>query len=249
MARNLPDDWVTQMAAEEQRTGLPAGTLNALISQETGLQQRFLDDPAAYHYAVGPKGEKPKSSARGLGGILKGTARDPGFGVTPLKDWSVPEQLRFMADYTKARSGKNGDLRTGLAAYGEGAKYAQQVMGRINKATPVPVEQAKPIIQAEGLPPVPMSAPQYAEFTPERVDQAVAPQVQTAPVQVAQVAAETVPTMGDAWTSFTQRNQVPVQVADLAFGMGMPAPMAVPEVNFGNAVSRRVARPRSKFLA
>jgi len=137
--------WQSLMASEEKRTGLAAGTLAALVQQETGGQQRFIDNPGDFHYKAVSKGEKPKSTARGLGGILAGTARDPGYGVTPLKDWSAPEQLRFMADYAQARIKQAGSVAGGLAGYGEGGKYAQQVTARMGKgkvvASEIPVEQ------------------------------------------------------------------------------------------------------------
>lgn len=138
----MMNKWLSIMEAEEKRTGLPAGMLASLVKQETGGQQRFIDNPADFHYKAGPNGEKPKSTARGLGGILESTARDPGYGVSPLKDWSVPEQLRFMADYTKARIKQAGSIKGGLAGYGEGGKYSQQVLARMGKSNGNPVNQS-----------------------------------------------------------------------------------------------------------
>lgn len=52
--------------------------------------------------------------------------------MTPMKDKSVDEQIRFASEYTAARTrASGGDLRKGLAAYGEGDKYAASVLGRI----------------------------------------------------------------------------------------------------------------------
>jgi hypothetical protein len=163
----IPDNWLTWMAKEEKRTGLPEGTLSSLVKQETGFQQRFLDDPSAPHYSVGPNGEKPKSSARGLGGILEGTARQPGYGVAPLKDWSVPEQLRFMADYTVARSKQAGSLEAGLAAYGEGDGYARQVMSRLGYKPSV--KQSAPAMKEQDAPVMVAQAPEAPQELPPLV--------------------------------------------------------------------------------
>lgn len=169
---NAPSAWLELMAAEEKRTGLPSGLLHSLVKQETGFQQRFLDDPSAAHYAVGPNGEKPKSSARGFG-FLEGTASNPGYGVAPLKDWSVPEQLRFMADYVNARAKQAGSLEGGIAGFGEGPKYAAQVMARLpsarnTQATPMiasKVEQDAPPVQMQAAV-VPQVVPPPAELAP-----------------------------------------------------------------------------------
>lgn len=167
---NAPADWLELMATEEKRTGLPSGTLASLVKQETGFQQRFLEDPSAAHYAAGPNGEKPKSSARGLGGILEGTAKKPGYGVAPLKDWSVPEQLRFMADYVTARGKRAGSLEAGLAGYGEGTKYAAQVASRIPNRTPATKEQDAPAMVAQQeVAPVTQEAPVQMALAPEEL--------------------------------------------------------------------------------
>ena len=155
MAKTIPVEWLDLASNHEKRTGLPAGVLMNIIKRETGLQQRFLDDPSAPHYFVGPNGEKPKSSARGLGGILEGTARDPGYGVSPLKDWSVPEQIRFMADYLSARSKNAGSLEAGLGGYGEGQKYAQGVLNKLGNTQVAPEPQpANPVASTQAVAPV-----------------------------------------------------------------------------------------------
>lgn len=188
--------WQTLMAAEEKRTGLAPGTLASLVQQETGGQQRFIDNPGDFHYKVGPKGEKPKSTARGLGGILEATARDPGYGVTPLKDWSAPEQLRFIADYAQARIKQAGSVAGGLAGYGEGGKYAQQVTARMGKGAPVPVA---PVVPAPAAPVLHGGVPVVTE----------APQMVQAPVA-----------QDNPWGEFQQAlPSQPVQVADLNYGV------------------------------
>lgn len=124
-------DMANQLAAAEKANGLPAGLLSSIMKQETGNRKDFQDDPAKYHYEKDANGKR-KSSAFGLFGILDSTAKDPGYGVDPLKDKSVAEQIRFAAQYSAARiKAAGGDVAKGMAGYGEGAGYASQVMGRL----------------------------------------------------------------------------------------------------------------------
>lgn len=140
--------------AEKDR-GLPAGLLSSLVQQETGGNQKYITDPTTYHYGLNKEGKRIAghtgkiSTAFGPFGILESTAADPGYGVKPLKDKSLEEQIRFAADYVVGRSKKAG-LKAGLAGYGEGDKYAKSVLGRIDgwkageNQKPVPKEQQVP---------------------------------------------------------------------------------------------------------
>lgn len=139
MAKNslaLPDHLIQLLSAAEARHGLPAGTMFSVMQQEIGGQTRFLDDPTTYHYEAGSDGRRVAahtgkvSTAFGPFGILESTAKDPGFGVAPLANKSIEEQVRFTSDYLAARS-KKGGLKAGLAGYGEGVQYADQVLGRL----------------------------------------------------------------------------------------------------------------------
>lgn len=118
------------MADAERANNLPAGTLASIVTQETGDNQDYINDPAKYHYNKDASGKR-KSSAFGPFGILDSTAKQPGFGVTPLRDKSLAEQARFAAEYLAARRrASGGDLGKALAGYGEGSKYAMEVMAR-----------------------------------------------------------------------------------------------------------------------
>lgn len=134
--KTLPSDLLDQLSAADKRAGLPAGTMQAILQQETGGKAKYLEDPTAYHYGLNAEGKRiaghtgKVSTAFGPFGILESTARDPGFGVAPLKDKSLGEQIRFAADYLGARVKRDG-LEKGLAGYGEGVKYGQQVADRI----------------------------------------------------------------------------------------------------------------------
>lgn len=142
----MPGDLAAKMAAEEKRAGLPPGTLAAIVAQETGGRTaEFLADPSKYHYGLDASGRRIAphtgrvSTAFGPFGILESTARDPGYGVSPLKDKGLDEQMRFTADYLAARSRAAGSLRGGLAGYGEGSGYASRVVSRIPlQSTPMP---------------------------------------------------------------------------------------------------------------
>jgi hypothetical protein len=96
--------------------------LNAVIQQESGGNPN----------AVSPVG------AAGIMQIMPDTARDPGFGVTPLQGWDgvdprtapVSEQIRFGRDYLAAMQERfNGDQSLTLAAYNAGPGAVEQYGG------------------------------------------------------------------------------------------------------------------------
>jgi len=123
-------DLANKLAEAERANGLPQGLLSSIMQQEIGGRKEFLDDPSKYHYAPDENGKR-KSSAFGPFGILDSTAADPGYGVAPLSNKSLDEQIRFAAQYAAARIKSSGGLREGLGAYGEGDVYADQVLSRI----------------------------------------------------------------------------------------------------------------------
>ena len=134
-----------QLAEAERRNGLPPGTLSAVIQQETGGRTaEFLADPAKYHYGLNADGKRiaghtgKVSTAFGPFGILESTGAKPGYGVAPLKDKSIDEQIRFAAEYLAARTKAAGSLAGGLAGYGEGNGYSRSVMGRLGAGMPIP---------------------------------------------------------------------------------------------------------------
>lgn len=172
MAKNsqsLPADLLEQLNAADKKSGLPPGTMQAILQQEVGGNAgKYLKDPAAYHYGLNAEGKRiaghtgKVSTAFGPFGILESTAKDPGYGVAPLKDKSLGEQIRFASEYLAARS-KKGGLEAGLAGYGEGAKYGQQVAARIGgkqpTTTPMMVNNSHIIPMTAG------EAPEWSTFT------------------------------------------------------------------------------------
>lgn len=75
--------------------------------------------------AVSPKG------AVGIAQIMPDTAKDPGYGVTPIEDRTDPEEsLRFGAEMMRAMLDKyNGDYGLALAAYNAGPSRVDEAGG------------------------------------------------------------------------------------------------------------------------
>ena len=129
---SLDTSTLAKIADAEKASGLPSGIIESIIKQETdGRTSEFLADPAKAHYPTGYTKDGVKSSAFGPFGLLESTASKPGYGVSPLKDKSFDEQLRFMSQYLAARIGNAGTVFKGLSGYGEGSRYASQVLGRL----------------------------------------------------------------------------------------------------------------------
>lgn len=96
--------------------------LNAVIRQESGGNPN----------ALSPKG------AAGVMQIMPETARNPGYGVTPLRNWDgvdprtapVEEQIRFGNDYLNAMKNLHGgNVQLALASYNAGPGAVQQYGG------------------------------------------------------------------------------------------------------------------------
>jgi hypothetical protein len=195
-ALSLPDDLVRMLAAEDKRKGFPPGTMQALLQQEVGGHlQAYLTDPTKYHYEPNAQGRRiahngRESTAFGPFGIVESTARDPGYGVAPLRDKSLAEQLRFASDYLGARVKLAGSLEGGLAGYGEGPKYGREVARRIPGADGPPVFRNS---RGQEVTP-PSQAPARAQATAAAAPTApIAPIAATAPEAPVQVS-EVVPT-------------------------------------------------------
>lgn len=255
-SQGLPDHVIGLLAAADQRNGLPPGTMYSVMQHEVGGQtDRFMADPSAYHYAANDKGQRIAahtgkiSTAFGPFGILESTGRDPGYGVAPLKDKTIEEQIRFSSDYLAARSKSGGSLQAGLAGYGEGEKYAAQVAGRIGG---VPTSRKiSPALgtQLASAAPVPVGNIEVADLPPQ-ADAPVVTADAMAVHQPVQVAANVPPDVGpNAWQEFLNRkNQAsaqPVQVADLNWGNQVPQ-VQVPD--FMSVVRPQQSQPNFQML-
>lgn len=244
-AQGMSDDLVRMLSEADKRKGFPPGTMFSIMKQETGGSDKYLADPTAYHYAANANGKRiaghtgKVSTAFGPFGILESTGADPGYGVAPLKDKSLQEQIRFASDYLDGRSKSAGSLNAGIAGYGEGTKYANQVVNRRDR-TPLPVAVAAV------APPVVAQEIAAVAAQPQAAAPIVNPQAQQipAPEQViqAQAAINNV-AEPDPWEAFQaqQRQAAPVQVSDLNFGQ--PAPINVPDfmAALGKAPEQQVA--------
>lgn len=149
----IPQNVMDLLASADKRNNLPAGTMLSIMQQEVGGNiGKYLDDPSIYHYGLNAEGKRiaghtgKVSTAFGPFGILESTAAQPGYGVKPLQNKSLEEQIRFASDYAAARS--KGNLAAGLAAYGEGDGYAKQVMARI------PQNGNAPVVSVPSMPPM-----------------------------------------------------------------------------------------------
>lgn len=216
MAKGIPENVLKLLIEADKRNGFPAGTMQAILQQETGGNAKYLQDPAAYHYAPNAEGKRiaghtgKVSTAFGPFGILESTGSKPGYGVAPLKDKSLEEQVRFASDYLAARSKEAGSLQGGLAGYGEGTKYGQQVASRIAgkpaSILAVPDDQVPTAIQTAAV-----AAPQAV---PAEVVAEAAPVV-----PLRQATAATGLSYNNPWSSFRSMLPVPVmQAADLNYG-------------------------------
>ena len=162
-------EWRDYLGGLDTQYGFAPGTMLSLAQQESSNQA------LGYHYPEGPDGKRRArngrvSTASGIFGILNSTASDPGYGVTPLPgpayQQSHAAQAQFAAEYLAARTNAAGGQLAGLAAYGEGAAYANQVAGRAASATaqapaaPVTVQPATaPAAPPEVTPAVAPGAP------------------------------------------------------------------------------------------
>lgn len=100
-----------------------------LASLDPETRAQMMQESGGNPMAVSPKG------AAGIMQIMPATARDPGYGVTPLQNWDgkdprtapIEEQLRFGRDYQAAMEAKFGSRAGGLAAYNAGPGRMEQV--------------------------------------------------------------------------------------------------------------------------
>ena len=260
-SKGIPEDVLKLMSAMEKKHGFREGTMLSLMRQEIGGNtDKYLQDPTTYHYAPNAEGKRVAphtgkiSTAFGPFGILESTGKDPGYGVQPLADKSIAEQIRFAGDYLAARSKAAGSFTKGLAGYGEGTGYANQVVARM-EGSPVPRAAAAPGLVP--LPPVGRSRPAPVLADVPGVPQEVLAQASPSPVQ--KVAPEVgpgntgpVPLPPELVSYLAQRSKPPVMpVAENAWNNFLnsmrkpvnPAPVAPADVDYGGALPVMVRAP------
>jgi hypothetical protein len=237
----LPEDIQAMLAEADKRNGFPSGTMAAIMQQEVGGQAGdYLADPGRYHYGLNESGRRIAphtgkiSTAFGPFGILESTAAKPGYGVAPLRDKSLPEQIRFASEYLAGRIKDAGSFEAGLAGYGEGAKYANSVAGRIS-GTPKAAPMAAPVASApqlvRDLPSARYGAQEPTEFgfqpTPEALA-ALKVQIPDAPKTVDEPPVYRKPTeKPSSWQDFVQSMPMAEGPA-VDFSRWMQPPKTVP---------------------
>ena len=116
MANPVADALAALEADTEKKYGLPSGILSSVRQQETGGKQEYIDTPDKYHYALNAAGRRVAghtgkvSTAFGPYGIVESTAKQPGYGTTPLKDKSLNSQVDFAGQYLAGRIKNAGSV-------------------------------------------------------------------------------------------------------------------------------------------
>lgn len=209
--------------AEDKRQGFPQGTMASLMKQETGGSNKYIEDPTAYHYGLNKEGRRVAghtgkiSTAFGPFGILESTAAKPGYGVPPLKSKDIESQIKWAGEYLNGRAKSAGSLSAGLAGYGEGQKYANQVLARIPQTRvelpTQPIQIASNQIAAPIAVPIPVQNNQPQVAVQEQIPAVMAQNQENilAPVAIA-------PTV-NKWAEFLQaaNQKAGVLPEDLAY--------------------------------
>ena len=105
------------------------GELAASIAREYGLNPEIFVRQMMQESGLNPDAVSP-AGAVGIAQIMPDTARDPGYGVTPIDDLRDPEaSLRFGAQYMRAMLDKYGDYGLALAAYNAGPGAVEEYGG------------------------------------------------------------------------------------------------------------------------
>jgi hypothetical protein len=120
--RDIP--WVDAPVDQQSPTAVappvPEMQSPTSISPEMLLAQRGVEsnnqhiDPKTGRLLTSPKG------AEGIAQIRPATAKDPGYGVMPVRNNSPEEAMRFQSDYMTALNDKYQDPQKALAAYNYG---------------------------------------------------------------------------------------------------------------------------------
>lgn len=102
-----------------------------------------LYDDVEYWESGGKQNAVSKAGARGVMQLMPGTMKDPGFGVTPMRDDSEAENRRAGRDYLDAMYRKYGDEATALAAYNWGPGNVDKWLKKGGDPAKLPAETKK----------------------------------------------------------------------------------------------------------
>lgn len=115
----------------------------AMYARQYGLDPELFVRQMVQESGMNPDAVSPKGAV-GIAQIMPDTAKDPGYGVTPIEDRTDPEEsLRFGAEYMRAMLDKyDGDYGLALAAYNAGP-------GSVDKAGGIPdIPEAQNYVQS-----------------------------------------------------------------------------------------------------
>ena len=87
------------------------------------------------HMSEGGTLTTSSAGAQGITQLMPGTAKDPGYGIEPVKDQSEGEYLRVGKSYFKAMlTNFDGDYEKALAAYNAGSRNVRTAITKATKA-------------------------------------------------------------------------------------------------------------------
>jgi len=119
----VPDGMFDEPSNGGFNDGYAGGGLVAFAAGDTvrarGGMSNLYDD-VEYWESGGKQGAISKAGARGVMQLMPGTIKDPGFGVTPMREDTEEENRRVGREYLDAMYRRYGDETTALAAYNWG---------------------------------------------------------------------------------------------------------------------------------
>lgn len=239
-SKDIPADIIGLLQAADAKNGFPKGLMAALMQQEIGGNyDKYLGNPGEYHYPLNESGKRiakhsgKESNAFGPFGILDSTAAKPGYGVAPLKDKSLGEQIRFASEYLGARIKSAGGIRAGLAGYGEGNAYAERVLSRVGGGMAQPPVAVAQQPASHTVKPAENPAPTPGE---------IAGWMPTAQVTQSPAPKEEVPAGPDPWQEYLAASSNSAQAQQpVAQQTVRPSDFAIQMARFGETVAQ--ARP------
>jgi hypothetical protein len=137
--------------------GYSGGGLVAFSGGGKGGMSDLYDD-VEYWESGGNQNAVSSAGARGVMQLMPGTMRDPGFGITPMKDDSEAENRRVGQQYLDAMYRKYGDRKLALMAYNWGPGNVDKWLKSGAPANKVPKETRDYVSRVAGgraKPPVP----------------------------------------------------------------------------------------------
>ena len=126
------------MFDEPSDGGFAGGGLVAFATGGSGMADLY--DDVEWQESRGRQGAVSPKGARGVMQLMPGTARDPGYGITPAADDSEAENRRVGQQYLDAMFRKYGDKKTALMAYNWGPGNVDKWIKAGKPADRVPAE-------------------------------------------------------------------------------------------------------------